>query len=132
MSCGAPNAAAMRSPSSQIAASSAGETLRASRRSAGSATCSVPAPPAARTMARSFLPIVAARSPPARDQTNSSASQAPPTTPSPRPKVALTSASSRSPLTGFDVKSTPETWPSIIRCTTTATRGSATTAPPCS
>ncbi len=119
----------MRSPSRQSAATSSRPRQRAPASAAGSEASPVPTPDGARTMAVSLCATVAASSPAPCDQTNSSALQAPLTTPSPSPKQALTSDWSARPLTGLLVKSTPETRPATIRCTTTATRGSRVRAP---
>ena len=64
-----------------------------------------------------------------RSTTNASAVTSPPTTASPRPRLALTINSSRSPVTGFAVKTIPETFAGAIACTTTAMATSAWSMP---
>ena len=64
--------------------------------------------------------IVSVASPVARSTTQVSGVTWPPTTASPRPKLALTIASERSPVAGFAVNRMPETSDGTMIWTTTA------------
>ena len=80
----------------------------------------VPCPDSATTI-RSLVPSTVSFGPRvSRSITTVSGVTSPPTTDSPRPKLALTIISARSPVPGLAVNKIPETSAGTMTCTTTA------------